>query len=82
MPRTQKDHQVRTMKATEKLLILGAAMVTLLFSGCAGGYYGGGPYFGGHHFYGQSFGTRHFGSSHGSRGHGVGGGHGDGGHKR
>ena len=63
MPRTQKDHQVRTMKTTEKLLLIGAVAVTLLFGGCADDYYGGGyesPYYGGHYFYGQSFGARHF----------------------
>jgi hypothetical protein len=66
MPRTQKDHQVRTMKTTEKLLLTGAAALTLLFGGCTGGYYGPyegpseGPYYGGHYFYGQSFGARHF----------------------
>jgi hypothetical protein len=62
MPRTQKDHQVRTMKTREKLLLTGAAAVTLLFGGCTGGYYGPseGPYYGGHYYYGQSFGARHF----------------------
>jgi len=39
MPRTQKDHQARTMKATEKFLITGVAAVSLLFGGCAGDYY-------------------------------------------
>jgi hypothetical protein len=32
------------MKTTEKLLISGSAVLTLLFSGCTGGYYTGGPY--------------------------------------
>ena len=32
------------MKTTEKLLITGAAALTLLFAGCAGDYYVGGPY--------------------------------------
>jgi hypothetical protein len=37
------------MKTTEKLLLTGAAAVTLLFGGCTGDYYGPyeGPYYGG-----------------------------------
>jgi hypothetical protein len=44
IPRAQKHHQVRTMKPTEKPLIIGATALTLLFGGCAGDYYVGGPY--------------------------------------
>ena len=32
------------MKTTERLLITGAAALTLLFGGCTGGYYSAGPY--------------------------------------
>jgi hypothetical protein len=38
MPGTQKDQQERTMKTTKKLLITGAAAITLLFAGCAGDF--------------------------------------------
>ena len=62
-----EDRHVRTMKATERLLIVGAATLPLLFAGCAGDYYGagyGGPYYGGRDFYGESYGYRDFRSSH------------------
>src|ERR1700724_3079209 len=94
MPRIQKAQANRTMKLREKLLMIGAAAVTLLFAGCAGDYFGAGyeiPYYGGQYFYGQNFGSRHFrsnhsesfhgGGSHGGGNHGGGGGgHGGGGH--
>jgi hypothetical protein len=81
--RTRKEPQEGKMTRTEKLLIIGCSAFSLLFAGCAGGYYGGGdevPYYGGHYFYGQSFGARHFASAHGSGGGHSGGGHGGGGH--
>src|SRR5208282_5095744 len=52
MQRTQKNRQVRSMKTIRKILITGAAAMTLLLAGCAGDFYAfdpyGGAYYGGH----------------------------------